>query len=75
MSVPTARIYSRLYNGILISKTSKENSGSLLVHSLRSSLPSNKPSGGLSRQERRPNLIMHNQKVSVKEKKLWTEVG
>lgn len=48
MSISTARIYSRLYNGILSSKRSKENPGSFFIHSLRSSLPRKKPSGELS---------------------------
>lgn len=48
VSISTARIYGRLYNGILSPKRSKENAGSFFLHSLRSSLPARKPSGELS---------------------------
>lgn len=48
MSISVARIYGRLYNGILSSVRSKENVGSFFIHSLRSSLPSKKPSRELS---------------------------
>lgn len=45
MSILTAKIYGRLYNGFLSSEGSKENSGSFL---LGSSLPSKEPSRQLS---------------------------